>query len=470
MKRKPLVISLISICVITLTAFPVLTMVNAFGLPSVYEDTFLGEMKYKIKRLKETDGKRIVLIGGSGVPFGVRSDLIEQYLPEYKVVDFGMYASLGSDVMLDFAKARINQGDIIIFMPEQHEQTLSMYYNGASLWQALDGDYQSYWLLSKEKRERLVGDLFKFSQDKFKYNYLEKIDLGDSIYQRSSFNEYGDIKDGIATYNTMQGLYDPTTLISFDSSVIHDDLINYVNDFSDYISKKKATMFYYFAPANSLAKQDNSSVDAYYDYISNKFSFEILGNPSDSLMDPEWFYDTNFHLNDSGSIVYTKKLIQNIKLTLNDTSITDIDEPTKPDIPEEEIDDGDNSQADNFYYEASGDDLVITGIKTTSESMIIPFRVNNKKVVGFNADVFQNKAGIKEIFIQSNIRYIYDYSFNGCSDLVKIHINNKKPSSINIGVHLLDGTDANIYVPEDIYGSYVTNYNFGIYADRIMPE
>ena len=167
MKRKPLVISLISICVITLTAFPVLTMVNAFGLPSVYEDTFLGEMKYKIKRLKETDGKRIVLIGGSGVPFGVRSDLIEKYLPEYKVVDFGMYASLGSDVMLDFAKARINQGDIIIFMPEQHEQTLSMYYNGASLWQALDGDYQSYWLLSKEKRERLVGDLFKFSQDKF---------------------------------------------------------------------------------------------------------------------------------------------------------------------------------------------------------------------------------------------------------------------------------------------------------------
>ena len=151
MKHKSLITLLISICVIALTAFPVLTLTNAFILPSVYENTFLGEMKYKIKRLKELDGKRIILIGGSSVPFGVRSDLVMENLPDYQVVDFGMYASLGTDVMLDFAKARINEGDIVIYMPEQHEQTLSLYYNGHSIWQALDGDYQSYWLLPKEK-------------------------------------------------------------------------------------------------------------------------------------------------------------------------------------------------------------------------------------------------------------------------------------------------------------------------------
>ena len=470
MKRKPLIISLISTCVAALSVFPILTMVNAFGLPSVYENTFLGEMKYKIKRLKETDGKRIILIGGSSVPFGVRSDLIEQYLPDYKVVDFGMYASLGSDIMLDFAKAKINKDDIVIFMPEQHEQTLSMFYNGSAIWQALDGDYQNYWLLPKDKRERLVGDLYKFSQDKYKYNYLEKIDVGDSIYQKSSFNDYGDIKVGLATYNTMYGLFDPTTLISFDTSVIHDDLVSYVNDFSAYINKKRATMFYYFAPANKLAKQDDSSVDAYYDYISGKFNFDILGNPNDSIMDPEWFYDTNFHLNDSGSIIYTKKLIQNIKLALNDTSVTDIDEPMKPEIPEEEIEDGDNSQADNFYYEETSDGLIITGIKSAAERMIIPFRVNGKRVIGFTEKVFKNRRGIREIFIQSNVRFIYDGSFGGCVELEKIHINNRKPSSINIGVNLLGGSNANIYVPQDLFGSYVASYNFGIYADRIKPE
>ena len=470
MKHKSLITLLISICVIALTAFPVLTLTNAFILPSVYENTFLGEMKYKIKRLKELDGKRIILIGGSSVPFGVRSDLVMENLPDYQVVDFGMYASLGTDVMLDFAKARINEGDIVIYMPEQHEQTLSLYYNGHSIWQALDGDYQSYWLLPKEKRERLVGDLFKFSQDKFKYNFLEKIDLGDSIYQKSSFNEYGDIKPGLATYNTMEGLFDPTNLISFNREVIKDDLVSYSNEFSKYIYKKKATMFYYFAPMNKLAKQDNSSVDDYYDYISQKFNFEILGNPYDAIMDPEWFYDTNYHLNDAGSIVYTKKLIQNIKLAINDTSSTDIELPDKPKTPTPEEGSGDNSQIDNFSYQENEDSIVITGLKNIVEHMIVPYCFNNKKIIGFTVDTFKNKTGIKELTIQNNIRYIYDYSFDGCTDLEKIHIVNNNPSSINIGAHLLSGTDAFIYVSKALYGAYITNYNFGVYADKIKPE
>ena len=44
-------------------------LICGFGLPAQYGDTFMGELKSKYERLKETPGQRIVLAGGSGVAF-----------------------------------------------------------------------------------------------------------------------------------------------------------------------------------------------------------------------------------------------------------------------------------------------------------------------------------------------------------------------------------------------------------------
>ena len=468
MKKKGLIISLSAILVLSTLSFPLTIGINAFVLPSVYDETFLGEMKEKIKLLKEREGKRIILVGGSSIPFGVQSSLIEENISNYKVIDFGMYASLGSNVMLDFAKAKINKDDIVVFMPEQNIQTLSMYYNGSSLWQALDGDFSSFWLLSHDIRQRMYGDLYDFSRSKFKFTFQEKIKLDDTIYQKSSFDKYGDIKDGLATYNVMSNQVDPTMAISFDTNMLKDDFISYVNDFASYVRSKGASMYYRFAPMNRLAVEDESKLDSYYDFLNEKLNFEILGNPHNSIMDSEWFYDTNFHLNDAGAITNTKQLIKDIKLAIDDVSATNIVDPEKPEIIENEEDkDGDNSDVDCFSYQLQDDRYIITSITNEKENMIVPYRYQGKKVVAFNADVFAFHSNIKTIKIQDNIRYLYDYSFDGCSSLEKIYLENKNPASINIGAYLLDGCSADIYVPEEAYGSYIFNYNFAPYSSRI---
>lgn len=46
-------------------------LICGFGLPVQFGDTFMGELKSKYERLKETSGKRIVLVGGSGVALTV---------------------------------------------------------------------------------------------------------------------------------------------------------------------------------------------------------------------------------------------------------------------------------------------------------------------------------------------------------------------------------------------------------------
>ena len=95
---------------LALLALPAVLLGWGFLLPAQYGDTFMGELKYKVRYLDEAPGPRIVLVGGSGVAFGVDSALMERELPGYTVVNFGMYAALGTTVMLELSQELIRPG------------------------------------------------------------------------------------------------------------------------------------------------------------------------------------------------------------------------------------------------------------------------------------------------------------------------------------------------------------------------
>ena len=187
-------------------------------------------------------------------------------------------------------------------------------------------------------------------------------------------------------------------------------------------------------------------------------------------MEAEWFYDSNFHLNGAGSILNTKNLIKDIKIVLNDHTITDIYVPEKPQIQGEDETLGDCSDEDCFLYQEDGEGYQIIGVKEKKESLIIPTHHDGKRVKSFSAETFQNQSGILEILIQSNIESLYDYSFKHNTELTKIKIKNKKPYRIKIGSHLLDDSKAKIYVPKDVLSLYKSDYNFSQYADRIFAD
>ena len=57
---------------------------------------------------------------------------------------------------------------------------------------------------------------------------------------------------------------------------------------------------------------------------------EIISDVYDYIIEDGYFYDTEFHLNDSGVILRTKQLVDDIKRALNDHSLTDITVPQAP--------------------------------------------------------------------------------------------------------------------------------------------
>lgn len=403
-------------------------LICGFGLPVQFGDTFMGELKSKYERLKETSGKRIVLVGGSGVAFDCDSALMDDFFPSYEIVNFGMYAGLGTKAVMDLSENYIHEGDIVIFSPEQSEQTFSDYFNGEYMWQAADGAFGMLRDLKSENFEAMLGNFPRFALEKLNYVMKGQKPQTDSIYQKKSFNTYGDIELDTCRENILPNGYDVNQKVRFTEDVVQPEFMDYMNDWAKRLEKKGAVVWYRYCPVNKLSVEDMDDLAAYDVFLRQKLDFPVIGNPENSLMEAEWFFDTNFHLNQPGKEVNTVQLIRDMKAMLGDDRAVTVELPEKP-------------------HRTWGEISAETRIWTAKDS--------------------ETYQGEETIVIPENVTQIEDYAFSNCAGLKQIVLEQKDPSKCIVGQHLLDGTGAEILVPQMSVDSYKRNYFWSVYAGRI---
>ena len=403
-------------------------LICGFGLPVQFGDTFMGELKSKYERLKETSGKRIVLVGGSGVAFDCDSALMDDFFPSYEIVNFGMYAGLGTKAVMDLSENYIHEGDIVILSLEQSEQTFSDYFNGEYMWQAADGAFGMLRDLKSENFEAMLGNFPRFALEKLNYVMKGQKPQTDSIYQKKSFNTYGDIELDTCRENILPNGYDVNQKVRFTEDVVQPKFMDYMNDWAKRLEKKGAVVWYRYCPVNKLSVEDMDELAAYDVFLRQKLDFPVIGNPENSLMEAEWFFDTNFHLNQPGKEVNTVQLIRDMKAMLGDDRAVTVELPEKP-------------------HRTWGDVSAETRIWTAKDS--------------------ETYQGEETIVIPENVTQIEDYAFSNCAGLKQIVLEQKDPSKCIVGQHLLDGTGAEILVPQMSVDSYKRNYFWSVYAGRI---
>ena len=403
-------------------------LICGFGLPVQFGDTFMGELKSKYERLKETSGKRIVLVGGSGVAFDCDSALMDDFFPSYEIVNFGLYAGLGTKAVMDLSENYIHEGDIVILSPEQSEQTFSDYFNGEYMWQAADGAFGMLRDLKSENFEAMLGNFPRFALEKLNYVMKGQKPQTDSIYQKKSFNTYGDIELDTCRENILPNGYDVNQKVRFTEDVVQPEFMDYMNDWAKRLEKKGAVVWYRYCPVNKLSVEDMDDLAAYDVFLRQKLDFPVIGNPKNSLMEAEWCFDTNFHLNQPGKEVNTVQLIRDMKAMLGDDRAVTVELPEKP-------------------HRTWGDVSAETRIWTAKDS--------------------ETYQGEETIVIPENVTQIEDYAFSNCAGLKQIVLEQKDPSKCIVGQHLLDGTGAEILVPQMSVDSYKRNYFWSVYAGRI---
>ena len=455
-----------------LLLLPLLLSVCAFVLPAQYTKTFLGEMPEKLRLLETTPGKRIVVIGGSSVPFALNSAQLAQALPEYQVVDFGMYADMGTVVLLDWAKSAVHPGDLFIVAPEQNAQALSCHVGGEDVWQASDGSFRQLSMLPFRRSGALFSAFPAFAGKKLRY-FLTGAPNPKGIYARSSFNDYGDIDYSDREYNILSSDFDPSNVISFSEDVISPEFIDELNDFAREVYGKGGTVLYHFSPMNASALEpgtESADVDAYYDYLQNALLFPILGDPNRCILESGWFYDSNFHLNASGATVFTGILAEDIKLYLEDTSPTGIVLPPIPVPPATQIR-GDDNDAECFTYRREEGGWIAEGLSAegnAASALVVPTYYQGEPVIGISEDLFVGNKTLARVTVQPNIGVLHDGIFRGCSGLRELILTGS-PADYTAGDGLREGAQFMIYVSADTIESYRRNYFWQKYESYLLP-
>lgn len=470
MKKKLFVII---ITTALLLSMPAVLLAWGFALPAQYGDTFLGELKDKVELLEDTPGPRIVLVGGSGTAFGADSTLMERELPGYAVVNFGMYAALGTTVMLDLSQPLLREGDIVLLIPEQQEQALSGWFDPAVMWQGLDGAYYLLGSLPRDKLERLAGAFPAFAGQKFSCFVQGAAPQPQGVYRRDSFNGKGDVSSPLCVQNVMPGGFDAATPIRFETDMVTDDFAARVREYARAAEEAGAAVWYAPCPMNARAVEDGADVDGFYAALREKLGLPLAGDPRDFILDAGWFYDTNFHPNASGKTVYTRALVRAVKAMLGDSSPTEIPTPPMPELSGAEAWVGDDSDGPCFTCEERDGVLTVAGLTEEGlgrTALTVPSSWRGRPVSAVGPNAFAGAGLLREVVIQPGVQTIADGAFDGCAALERIVMCSAKPSACRVGQGLLEGTGAEVYVPEEALSAYRTDYFWSVYGGRLRAD
>jgi len=392
-KLKNAVLIFLSLALVFL---PVIAVIGTVLFTSpVYSDTFYGALDEKFDRLTSTEEDKIIVVGGSSVAFGLDSALLESELG-MPVVNFGLYAAIGTKAMLDLSRAGVGEGDIVILAPELDAQTLSLYFSAKNMLMSLDDDYSMLRYIRGDNILSLVGASFEHASAKLKYNLTEK-PSPTGIYCSASFNEYGDIKYGLRSQNIMPLYYEASNSIELVPEILSHDFAHYVNEYIDFCESKGATVYFSYCPMNAMGIKGSptkNELAEFTGYLKSQIDCEFISRIEDYIMDAGYFYDTNYHLNDAGVIKRTATLAEDLLIALDRWETIEITVPEAPPLPESDtryFGDEDPNAVYFTYEQAANGAMIITGLTELGKeqkSLTVPLGVDGYKVVYIGASAF----------------------------------------------------------------------------------
>ena len=453
---------------------PCLLLVFAFGLPGQYGETYLAALPDKAAALDAVESPKIVVIGGSGAAFNVDCELLSQALPGYRAVNFGLYAGLGVPVMLELALPGLRAGDAVVFLPEMSPQTLSDFFDPLSFWQAAEAAPGLALRLAPDRWEGLLAALPRFAGEKAAYFLAGDRPQGSGIYARSSFTLLGDVSREQRPANRMPGGWDENMPLAMDSGLLSEDFLSRLSAFCAACRGRGVGVYFRLCPMNGAALNDGEiekapALDA---ALQSLLPCPLLGSAAEAVMDPAWFYDTNFHLNGPGAEAFTARLAGELADALNIRDAVSLPLPAMPPLAFAADASGDNSDEGCFTYALRQGGYGVTGLTQAGmrqETLTLPAAHQGQPVIALENGAFRASAALKTVKIQSSLGLIADGAFAGCQSLARIELFQPDPGALSVGPGLLADTKAEMFVPEASFGNYCTHYFWAAHAHRLRP-
>ena len=430
-----------------------------------YVETYYAELPAKVDRLKDTKGPRVIVRGGSYAAFGIDSKLIERELG-MPCVNFGLYAAFGLKPMLDLSLKHIHSGDIVVIAPEISAQMYSTYCGYDYLLQAFEGEPLRLVTLPLSYQTGLINKIPAYAKEAASLRQSGTASAG--VYSLSSFDAYGDIIYP-RPENVMEMGYSRDNLPEIDVSIVTDDFLSMINDYARSVRKKGASVYFAFCPVNALSVKDVDAAEkqAFTDALKNGLDCPLLSPLEDHILDAGFFYDSNFHLNDTGVTYNSLLLVGDIQRVTGRMQKTSVSLPHAPALNVEYavlL----SGEENGFIYDLTNRGSVVTGLSEAvkaQSALTLPASLGGADVISVDAGAFEGSAAV-QITLPETVTRLPGRLFEGARSLKTVYIlSNDLPE---VGDELLAGAgNIMLRVPKELLGTYVTDYFWGAYSANL---
>jgi hypothetical protein len=178
-------------------AFLAAQLLVAFAVQATYhrvlgEGHYLAAFADKARLLETTPPPRVLLVGGSSLAFGVNSAAIARVFGR-PVVNLGLHAGLGLELMLSQAERALGPGDLVVVSPEYVILGEGLPLDSITVWQQVATVPGSVRDLPLSAWPRLLDDGLMLPRQRLNalWDYSRYGRPG-SLYWREGFNSQGD--------------------------------------------------------------------------------------------------------------------------------------------------------------------------------------------------------------------------------------------------------------------------------------
>ncbi len=286
-------------------------------------------IELKHHRLAEFDTRKIVLVGGSNLSYGVDSKLLQK-ATGCPVVNMGMNGYFGVRYMLEEVRREINPADIVV---------LSFEYD--NLFKSVDGSPASHLAIIKarpavlsylsfsQKLEaiaaiptvaqtkiiRLIGELITSVKEPIagkSYHSDPSIDLN-IIESLKSFTPEGDIVGHLGAVWP----FDREAAVVPEGATVDPEMITLMQAFAAEMQMRGVPVIVSYTPFMREAYEELEGDLAQFDaMIRSSPPLTVPSSPSSFVFDQSLFFDTVYHLNERGRTLRTQKLADDLIATL----------------------------------------------------------------------------------------------------------------------------------------------------------
>lgn len=414
----------LALVIVLVLMLPLQVLAAGLCLPSFYSETYYAQLPRLYDRLYQTEGPKLILIGGSNIAFGVDTRLLEDQLRQlgygYTVCPFGLYGAVGVSAMLELSKDALSEGDLVVIAIEPTSESMSDYFGAAAFWKCCESAPEMLTRLDRRQMSAMAGAYVPYLQERCAIYASQTAPAAEGAYTKAAFD--GDCNmTFLRAGNAMPLGYDTAVSVSLEQIQIQPELCRQINGYCDLACSAGAQVVLSFSPVNRACVTDPDQGQSFFELCNRSFFCPVISDPRRYIMDPEWFYDSNFHLNTPGAQVRTQLLLEDLLTWFGDSRPLCFPQPDKP----ESIARLEEQEADStlFSFTRLGSGWLVSGLRPeglTQTSLTVPSSYEGSPVVGLTQTALNGASMLEELILPGSVESLPDDVFSGCPNLRRL--------------------------------------------------